>query len=163
MRWGVLLVGFLGVLVVTNPGADSLQVGALFALGNAVMYGTVTVAVRGMAKTERLDPADLADGRDGGGAFAAAGLRLPLAHRGGCRPVRVARRLECRGAVSLDPGTRLGAGHRGVVAFYYLMLVWGMGLGYLAFGEVRRSRYAHLVVGGVIVVAAGALLLWHET
>jgi drug/metabolite transporter (DMT)-like permease len=43
VRWMVLLVGFLGVLIVTSPGADTLQVGALFALGNAVMYGSVTV------------------------------------------------------------------------------------------------------------------------
>src|SRR5438552_8438604 len=51
-RWAVLLAGFFGVLVVANPGADSLQVGALFALANAIMYGSVTVAVRGMTKTE---------------------------------------------------------------------------------------------------------------
>jgi drug/metabolite transporter (DMT)-like permease len=51
-RWAALLVGFLGVLIVTNPGADSLTLGALFALANAVMYGSVTVAVRGMSKTE---------------------------------------------------------------------------------------------------------------
>jgi len=31
-RWLALLSGFFGVLVVTNPGADSLTVGALFAL-----------------------------------------------------------------------------------------------------------------------------------
>ena len=52
VRWTALLAGFFGVLIVTNPGADSLQVGALFALANAVMYGSVTVAVRGMSKTE---------------------------------------------------------------------------------------------------------------
>src|SRR5215813_10779182 len=51
-RWTALLVGFLGVLIVTNPDANSLTVGALFALGNAIMYGSVTVAVRGMTATE---------------------------------------------------------------------------------------------------------------
>jgi drug/metabolite transporter (DMT)-like permease len=51
-RWSVLLVGFLGVLIVTNPGAETFQVGALFALANAIMYGSVTAAVRGMTKTE---------------------------------------------------------------------------------------------------------------
>lgn len=51
-RWAALLVGFAGVLIVTHPGANSLTLGALFALINAVMYGTVTVAVRGMARTE---------------------------------------------------------------------------------------------------------------
>ena len=52
VRWSVLLCGFFGVLIVTNPGTDSLQIGALFALANAIMYGSVTVAVRGMTKTE---------------------------------------------------------------------------------------------------------------
>ena len=51
-RWAALLIGFAGVLIVTNPGRSSFTLGALFALGNAVLYGTVTVAVRGMTKTE---------------------------------------------------------------------------------------------------------------
>jgi len=34
-RWAALLVGFCGVLIVTNPGADAFQIGALFALANA--------------------------------------------------------------------------------------------------------------------------------
>jgi drug/metabolite transporter (DMT)-like permease len=51
-RWTALLVGFVGVLIVTIPGAGPLQVGALFALTNAVLYGTVTAAVRGMTATE---------------------------------------------------------------------------------------------------------------
>src|SRR5207302_5689218 len=51
-RWSALLVGFIGVLIVTNPGAEAFQIGALFALGNAVLYGTVTAAVRGMTATE---------------------------------------------------------------------------------------------------------------
>ena len=52
VRGCALVVGFCGVLIVTNPGANSLTLGALFALINAVMYGTVTVAVRGMTRTE---------------------------------------------------------------------------------------------------------------
>jgi uncharacterized membrane protein len=38
-RWLALLVGFGGVLIVTEPGAGAFQVGALFALANAVLYG----------------------------------------------------------------------------------------------------------------------------
>src|SRR4051812_5568496 len=51
-RWMALVVGFLGVLLVTGPGADMFQAGALYALGNAVLFGTVTAGVRGMTKTE---------------------------------------------------------------------------------------------------------------
>src|ERR1700751_1006002 len=38
-RWAALLIGFVGVLIVTDPGANSLTLGALFALINAIMYG----------------------------------------------------------------------------------------------------------------------------
>ena len=48
----MLFVGFLGVLVIASPGADSFQIGALFALGNAVLFGTVVAGVRGMTATE---------------------------------------------------------------------------------------------------------------
>ena len=51
-RWTVLLVGFLGVLIIASPGVDTFQIGALFALGNAVLFGTVVAGVRGMAATE---------------------------------------------------------------------------------------------------------------
>ena len=47
-----LVAGFLGVLLVAAPGADSFRLGALFALANAVLFGSVTAAVRGMTTTE---------------------------------------------------------------------------------------------------------------
>src|SRR5262249_6040203 len=51
-RATALVVGFLGVLIVTSPGADTFQMGALFALANAILFGTVTAGVRGMTATE---------------------------------------------------------------------------------------------------------------
>ena len=51
-RGAALVIGFLGVLLVAAPGADSFRLGALFALANAVLFGSVTAAVRGMSATE---------------------------------------------------------------------------------------------------------------
>jgi len=51
-RLFALVVGFVGVLLVTHPGPDSFQLGSLFALGNAILYGSVTVGVRRMTFTE---------------------------------------------------------------------------------------------------------------
>ncbi|GJD50175.1 hypothetical protein OPKNFCMD_2912 [Methylobacterium crusticola] len=160
VRWGVLLAGFLGVLVVTHPGADTLQVGALFALGNAVMYGTVTVAVRSMTRTEKAGTlliwqmATMAVAHAGLLGFGFRWPSLPdaalFALLGGSN---VGAQYLWTRALAVAPATA-------VSPFYYLMLVWGIGLGFLAFGEVPD---AHLVVGAGIVVAAGALLLWYET
>src|SRR3984957_14352161 len=160
VRWLVLLVGFLGVPIVTNPGADSLQLGALFALGNAIMYGSVTVAVRGMAATEAANT--LLMWQMVMVAFFHAfllvfGLKWP-------RPLDDAI-LVCSGvadavgqffwtrALHLAPATA-------VSPFFYLMLVWALVIGYVVWGDVLTPG---LLVGSAIVVASGMLLLWHET
>ena len=51
-RWSVLILGFVGVLIITHPGAGMLTYGALFALGNAVLISTVAIAIRRMSMTE---------------------------------------------------------------------------------------------------------------
>jgi drug/metabolite transporter (DMT)-like permease len=159
-RWAALLAGFVGVLIVANPGTDSLQLGALFALGNAVMYGSVTVAVRGMTATEKPDtllmwqmvtiaafhsllllfgfrwpaPLDAA-------MLVASGVANALGQYVWTR------------ALSLAPTTA-------VAPFYYLMLVWALAIGFLVWGDVPTLG---LIAGSVIVVVSGLLLLWHET
>jgi drug/metabolite transporter (DMT)-like permease len=160
VRWLVLLAGFLGVLIVTNPGADSLQVGALFALGNAIMYGSVTVAVRGMTATESANTLlmwQMVTIAVFHSFLLLFGFRWPA-------PLDAAM-LVCSGvanvigqflwtrALHLAPATA-------VSPFFYLMLVWALVIGYVVWGEVPTIG---LLVGSAIVVASGLFLLWHET
>ena len=56
-RWSAVIVGFVGVLLVIQPGADSAfggshLVGALVALGGALMTALITIAVRDLGRTE---------------------------------------------------------------------------------------------------------------
>ena len=51
-RWSALIVGFVGVLIITHPGAGMLTYGALFALGNAVLISTVAIAIRRMSMSK---------------------------------------------------------------------------------------------------------------
>jgi drug/metabolite transporter (DMT)-like permease len=158
-RWSTLLIGFFGVLIVTNPGADSLKLGALFALGNAVMYGSVTVAVRGMTKTESSNT--LLIWQTVTMAFFHSfllffGWRWPTAGGAvmlfGSGVANVAGQYFWTRALHLAPTTA-------VSPFYYLMLVWAMIIGFLAWGDVPS---AELLVGSAIVVVSGLFLLWHE-
>lgn len=159
IRWAVLLVGFLGVVVVTHPGSDSLQLGALFALANAVMYGSVTVAVRGMTRTESADTllmwqmATLALFHS---ALLVFGFRLPTPADGamlvaGGFANAIGQYLWTR-ALHLAPTTA-------VTPFYYFLLVWSLAIGFLVWGEVPTLA---LMIGSAIVVASGLFLLWHE-
>ncbi len=115
MRWAVLLTGFSGVLIVASPGTDSLQIGALFALANAIMYGSVTVAVRGMTATESAvtllmwQMVVIAILHT---FLLAFGFRMPTAMDAAMLVLQ--RRRQCRRAICLDALAVAGADDRGV-------------------------------------------------
>jgi drug/metabolite transporter (DMT)-like permease len=158
-RWSALLAGFLGVLIVTNPGANSLTLGALFALGNAIMYGSVTVAVRGMTKTESANTLlmwQLVTVAFFQSFLLLFGWRLPA-------PVDAAMLFasgftNAIGQYFWTQALRL-APAAAVSPFYYLMLVWALIIGFLVWGDIPTKG---LLVGSAIVVASGLFLLWRE-
>jgi drug/metabolite transporter (DMT)-like permease len=158
-RWSTLLVGFVGVLIVVQPGADSFQLGALFALANAVMYGSVTVAVRGMSKTESANTllmwqmVTLAVFH----AFLLVfGFRWPTpqdaALFGSMGVANAAAQYLWTKALHAAPATA-------VSPFYYFLLVWSLVLGFLVWGDIPTMS---LLIGSGIVVASGLFLLLHE-
>ncbi len=52
-RWAAVIVGFVGVLLITQPQADSLDVGALAALGSAVTGAMVAIWLRKLSSSEK--------------------------------------------------------------------------------------------------------------
>ncbi len=159
VRGGALLIGFVGVLIVTDPGANSLTLGALFALVNAVMYGSVTVAVRGMARTESANTLVIWQltvltffhsfllffGWQWPTPFDAA-LLFGTGFTNAIGQWCWTKALHLAPAAAITP-------------FYYLMLVWAMAIGFVVWGEIPSIS---LVVGSVIVVATGLFLFLRE-
>jgi drug/metabolite transporter (DMT)-like permease len=159
-RWTALTVGFLGVLVVTNPGTETFQLGSLFALGNAVLFGTVTVAVRGMTATESSETLTMYQ------MVVLAAVFLTFLPFGFVVPTW--------GDATLMVVTGLfnGLGQfwwtralhlaptSAVTPFNYLSLVWAMVVGFLIWGDVPTLA---LLIGSAIVVGSGLFLLWRET
>jgi drug/metabolite transporter (DMT)-like permease len=158
-RWSVLLVGFIGVLIVTNPGAGAFQIGALFALTNAILYGTVTAAVRGMTATESAATLTLYQLLLITGFFA---LLLPF---GFIMPTFDHWGLIVFNGVANAVGQywwtkSLHLGPASAVApFFYLSLIWAAAIGFLVWGDVPTIG---LLIGSAIVVASGLFLLWRE-
>jgi len=52
-RWAAVIVGFVGVLLITRPQADSLDVGTLAALGSAVAGAMVAIWLRKLSSSEK--------------------------------------------------------------------------------------------------------------
>ena len=159
-RGGALFAGFLGVLLVAAPGADSFRLGALYALGNAVLFGSVTAAVRGMTTTEFAETLTMYQMIFLTLFFA---LALPFLFTWPA-PIDTAAMIAngvinaigqywWTRALSLAPPSAVGP-------FYYFMLVWSAALGFLFWGDVPTLT---LLGGSTIVVASGLFLLWRET
>jgi drug/metabolite transporter (DMT)-like permease len=158
-RWGTLLAGFVGVLIVVKPGADSFQLGALFALANAIMYGSVTVAVRGMSKTESANTllmwqmVTLAVFHS---FLLVFGFRWPTPQHAG---LLVSSGVANAAAQYLWTKALHAAPATAVSPFYYFLLVWSLVLGFVVWGDVPTMS---LLIGSGIVVASGLFLLYYE-
>jgi drug/metabolite transporter (DMT)-like permease len=160
VRWGALIVGFLGVLLVTSPGVDTIQTGSLFALANAVLFGTVTVGVRRMTATESAETLTLYQMVVLTVFYVASlalGVIVPTLLDGLAMVVNglanaCGQYLWTR-ALHLAPTSA-------VVPFNYFSLVWAMILGFIVWGDVPTMQ---LLAGSAIVIASGMFLLWYES
>jgi drug/metabolite transporter (DMT)-like permease len=159
-RWSALVVGFIGVVIVTEPGRGTFQAGALFALANAVLISSVAVAIRRMSVTESTETLTLYQmivitvctlfllpfgfkppGLVDAGLLALAGIGNGIAQYWWTR------------SLTLAPPSA-------VVPFNYLSLVWATLLGLAIWGDLPTP---HLLVGAGVVVASGLYILWRET
>jgi drug/metabolite transporter (DMT)-like permease len=159
-RWLALIVGFVGVLIVTNPGAETFQIGAIFALANAMIYGSVTAAVRGMTATESAETLLMYQ------------LLLITVFFSLLLPFGVAMPTVADAWLMLLNGLTNAIGQywwtralhlapaSAVTPFFYLSLLWAALLGYLVWGHVPTVG---LLVGSAVVVGSGLFLLWRES
>jgi drug/metabolite transporter (DMT)-like permease len=159
-RWMALVVGFLGVLLVTGPGADMFQAGALYALGNAVLFGTVTAGVRGMTTTESTETLTMYQIVLLSVAYT---LMLPFGFVtpgwGDALLMLVNGVTNAIGQYWWTRALHL-APTSAVAPFQYLSLVWALIIGFAVWGEVPTVA---LLIGSAIVVGSGIFLFWHES
>jgi drug/metabolite transporter (DMT)-like permease len=160
VRGTALIVGFLGVLLVAAPGADSFRLGALFALANAILYGSVTAAVRGMTTTESAETLTMYQM-----VFLVLFFTLGLPFFGFVWPTNGdLAALLANGVVNAIgqywwTRSLTFAPPAAVGPFYYFSLVWALVLGFVFWGEVPGLP---LLAGSAIVVGSGLALIWHE-
>lgn len=159
-RWAALAVGFVGVLLVTDPGSGTFGWGAILALLNAVMVSSVAIAIRKMSATETTETlivyqltllvamtalllpfGFVVPGRGDMLFLAAAGIVNGVAQYWWTKSLHLA------------PASA-------VVPFNYLSLVWASIIGYAVWGDVPTTG---LVLGSAIVVVSGLYILWRET
>ena len=154
--------GFIGVLVVASPGAEPFRIGALFAIANAVLFGSVTTAVRGLSATESAETLTMYQT-----VFLSLFFGLALIVVGFVWPnttkdwialtlngiINGVGQYWWTRSLSMAPPSAVGP-------FYYFSLVWAMILGFTFWGDIPSLT---LLAGSAVVVGSGLFLLWHES
>ena len=159
-RWGAVLAGFAGVLIVARPGGGELPLGGVgVSVLAALMTAWVTIVIRRLSATEAasttvfwfavssllpLGALMLRFGQSHGGptALILAGIALT----GGLA------QLTLTGALRLAPVAL-------VMPMDYTSLVWAALLGLLVFGD---WPHAATWAGGTLIILSGLTILWRE-
>jgi drug/metabolite transporter (DMT)-like permease len=159
-RWGAVLVGFVGVLIMVRPVPGHFNAtGVSLAVASAVGAAGAKVAIRQIATTEK-GPTIVFYFTLGGTALGLVGslfgwvtpdlLTLALLILGGL----------IGGVGQLFLTEALRQAPVGVVApFDYTQLVWATALGFLVWGELPHPA---TLVGALVVAASGIYILHRE-
>lgn len=158
-QWAAIGIGFVGVLVASRPGFESIGIGQVAALMSAVMFALSAIVVRRIGDREHTGALIV------GPLVAALLLLAPLAAFDLRFPTGI------QWAVVVLCGTFAGtaqvclvlalrvAAPQVVMPFQYTQMLWGILLGIVIFGE---HPGVFLLGGAALVSAAGLWLLLQE-
>jgi drug/metabolite transporter (DMT)-like permease len=159
-RWGAVIVGFVGVLVIVQPGSGHISAhGGLVAIAAALSTACATIAIRHLGATEAVATTVFWFGAT---SLIPLGLALPfVAHAHDAATFAVIAGLSIAGGIAqlaLTGALRL-APVALVMPMEYSGLLWAAMLGLLVFNQ-RPPHWTWL--GAPIVIGAGLVILWRE-
>ncbi|MBC7155114.1 MAG: DMT family transporter [Rhodobacteraceae bacterium] len=156
-RWGAIGIGFVGMLIILQPGMAVFSPHALIPLLAAFMFALYGLLTRFVARHDTSEVSFFWTGVAGAVIMTAVGIWFWEPMTGGdwawmgilcCTGVAghwtLIKSYEVAEASAVQP-------------FAYLQLVFGASIGFFVFDEVLRWN---VVVGAVFVVAAGLFTLW---
>lgn len=158
-RWLAVILGFVGVVIAIQPGQESFSWGALAALVGSFAYACFMIATRKLAATD-------ARVLMGWQLVAALVIGIALVAYQGWAPLRP---IDLALMVVLGLGSLLGnscvnislkiAPASVVVPYQYSLIIWGVLMGYLVFGEISDPP---TFVGAAIIIGAGLFIFLRE-
>jgi drug/metabolite transporter (DMT)-like permease len=163
-RWSAVIVGFAGVLVMTNPGGNwfggNAGVGAGMGVLAAFMSALMTITIRQLNKTEPPVRIVFYFATIGmvffGGLLTIFWVTPTLPELGGLMVVGLIgglSQLLMTYAYRHAPASTLAP-------FGYVSILWSTALGYLIWSELPGPR---ILIGAAIVIASGLYIIYRET
>lgn len=159
-RWSAVLVGFLGVLIIVKPGSDMLQVGAVAAIGGAVLYALAVITVRHLSATDSAASITFYFTLTG----AVAGTIMVSTLGWVSPPPQDLALLVCVGLIGgvgqycLTQAFRY-AEAAAIAPLEYLSMAWALLMGYFIWNDIPDYE---VFLGIALVVASGLFILYRE-
>lgn len=158
-RWAAICFGFVGVLLVTRPGAGGIHPAALLSLGGALCYAFYGIMTRALSRTDSNETTLFYSNLVGAVAMLPV---LPFVWTAPSDPLLIALMIVMGVFASLGHYLLIIA-HRLAPAsilspFIYTQLVSTIALGYFVFGDVPN----HWTMAGAATVIASGLYLIHR-
>ena len=158
-RWTAIAIGFVGVLIILQPGFGVFDPLAVIPLISAVMFAVYGLLTRYAGQRDRTATSFFWTGVTGAVFMTAIGVwywepmtqtdyawMALLCLTGASGHWLLIRCYEAAEASAVQP-------------FAYFQLVFASAIGMIVFGEVLRTNVA---IGAAIIVAAGLFTLWRE-
>ncbi|KIQ00875.1 membrane protein [Agrobacterium tumefaciens] len=158
-RWSAILVGFLGVLIILKPDESGFDPALLITFAAALLSALYSVLTRLASRTDTAMTSFFYTGVPGALALTLIGpfywvtmapadwvWMLALCITGMSGHYLLIKAFELADAATVQP-----------FSYYQLVLVSIMGVS--LYGEVLN---AHMIVGAIIVIAAGLFTIWRE-
>jgi drug/metabolite transporter (DMT)-like permease len=158
-RWGAIVAGFVGMLVILRPGLIPLELGPVLVVASSLLWATVMIIIKVMSRTESslaivaymniflaiysVVPALFVwqwPSPEGWALMAAIGITGTLGQLG-----------LSQALAETEPSA--------VMPFDFLRLIWVAALGYWFFGEVPDL---FVWLGGAVIFGAGFYIAWRE-
>ncbi len=158
-RWCAILVGFLGVLLVTRPGYGGIHPAALLSVLSVICYGLYMIATRALARTDSSETTLFYSNLVG---VVLMSLAIPF-FWSTPHDLFLIGLMVMSGALGSVGHYLLIIAHRlappAVLApFLYTQLIWVVALGFTVFGDWPN----HWTLAGAAVVVASGLYLLHR-
>jgi len=159
-RWAAVVLGFVGVLVVVQPGAAAFRIEALLPLGAAVCYALAVLVGRRMARAMTTSAIIFWPSLF---IVALTGLMMPIEGRvpdGPAFSLFVFLGVAGTAGLILVTQAYRHAPAAVIAPFDYSVLIWGVIFGWVIWNDVPAPN---VWIGSAILVGCGLYILHRET